>query len=172
MRAVNLFCHYLCFCRCLTNTHSLYTLIARLPGKMLFCLSQLTSCEAVIAECDVNTVSSRSMFVIKQHAGNQSSRLSVKWTLNSFSLVKCSSLFFPVFLNLVVQVQDVFKDVCTCFLSCYLCCFVPSLCILLFKYKILFLDKERMDGNTTRGSLSISFIIFVLFRPNKQLSQS
>ncbi len=43
----------------------------------------------------------------------------------------------------------------------FLCCFVSSLYNLLFKYKILFLDKERTDGNTTRGSLSISFINFL-----------
>lgn len=44
----------------------------------------------------------------------------------------------------------------------FFCCFVPSLYNLLFKNKIFFLDKERIDGNTTRGSLSISFIICVL----------
>ena len=43
-------------------------------------------------------------------------------------------------------------------------CFVPSLYNLLFKYKILLLDQERIHGNTTRGSLSISFITFVLFK--------
>lgn len=32
-----------------------------------------------------------------------------------------------------------------------LCCFVPSLYDSLFKYEMLFSDKERMDGNTTKG---------------------
>lgn len=84
--------------------------------------------------------------------------------LNFFRLVKCSSLFFSLFSNLVVQVRDVFKDVCTCFLSCCFRVLSPSLYNLLFKYKMLLLDQERMDGNTTRGSLSVSFIIFVLFK--------
>lgn len=84
--------------------------------------------------------------------------------LNFFRLVKCSSLFFSLFSNLVVQVRDVFKDVLYMFSFLLFSCFVPSLYNLLFKYKMLLLDQERMDGNTTRGSLSVSFIIFVLFK--------
>lgn len=60
-----------------------------------------------------------------------------------FRLVKCPSLFFPVFLNLVAQVQDVFKDVCTCFLSCYFCVVVPSQYNLLFTIQNIILGQRK-----------------------------
>lgn len=131
MRTVNVFCHYLCFCCCLNqHSQSLHT-DSQTARKNAVCLPQLTSCEAVIAESDVNTVSSLTLCSSSnstQAISPGNLRLSIKWMLNSFSLVKCSSLFFSVFLNLVVQVQDVFKDVCTCFLSCYFCVVLSHHC--------------------------------------------
>lgn len=62
----------------------------------------------------------RHQTAVRQSVSPGNLRLSIKWK-NYFRLVKCSSLFFSVFLHLVVQVQDVCKDVCTCFLSCYFC---------------------------------------------------
>lgn len=46
-----------------------------------------------------------------------------------------------------------------------LCCFVPSLYDSLFKYEMLFSDKERMDGNTTKGKFVHLVHYFCLFSP-------
>lgn len=94
------------------------------------------------------------------------SRLSVKWMLNCFRLVKCSSLFFPLFLYLVVQVQDVFKDVCMfSFLFCVVLshhCMIPYL-----NTKCCSQIKKGWMETQQRGSLCISFIIFAFFPPSR-----
>lgn len=136
---VKLFWYRLYFCCCLTLTQSSHA-DSQTVWENAVWLLQLTSFEALIAkafpESDANTVSSphycSSSAVDRQSVSPGNFRLSVKWMLNYFRLVKCSSLFFPVFFNLVVQVQDVFKDVCTCFLSCYFFVFLSSHCIICY----------------------------------------
>ena len=130
-------------------------------------LLHLTSCEALIAnsfpERDAKASVVRHQTADRQSVSPGNLGFSIKWKLNYFRLVKWSSLFSSLFVYLVCK--------CKMFLRMFVHVFFPVIffpavlshnCIICYlNTKILFLDKERIDGKTTRGSLSISLFTFV-----------